>query len=87
MREPALAESAVHLATGRRVTNPHSCETRMVVRSIAPRVPHMLTRCPLGAPPEIKVHVIVDVRSRPTHPLGDAIATFIRREDAERSRS
>jgi len=30
------------------------------------------------------VYVIVDLRSSHGHPLGDAIETFIRREDAER---
>ena len=30
------------------------------------------------------VNVIIDERSSPDHPLGDAIETFIRREDAER---
>jgi len=30
------------------------------------------------------VYAIVDVRSSPDHPLGDALETFIRREDAER---
>ena len=30
------------------------------------------------------VHVIIDERSSPDHPVGDAIETFIRREDAER---
>ena len=30
------------------------------------------------------VYVILDDRSSPIHPLGDAIETFIRREDAER---
>jgi hypothetical protein len=30
------------------------------------------------------VHAILDLRSSPDHPLGDAIETFIRREDAER---
>jgi hypothetical protein len=30
------------------------------------------------------VYVIIDVRSSPDHPLGDAIETFIRREDADR---
>jgi hypothetical protein len=30
------------------------------------------------------VYAIVDTRSSPTHPLGDAIETFMRREDAER---
>jgi hypothetical protein len=29
------------------------------------------------------VCAIIDVRSSPDHPLGDAIDTFIRREDAE----
>jgi hypothetical protein len=32
----------------------------------------------------VTVHAIVDLRSSPNHPLGDAIETFIRREDAER---
>ena len=27
---------------------------------------------------------IIDVRSSPDHPLGNAVETFIRREDAER---
>ncbi|MDH5282108.1 MAG: hypothetical protein OEW52_13350, partial [Thermoleophilia bacterium] len=30
------------------------------------------------------VYAIVDVRSSPDHPLGDAVETFVRREDAER---
>ncbi len=30
------------------------------------------------------VYLIVDLRSSHDHPLGDAIETFIRREDAER---
>ena len=30
------------------------------------------------------VYAIIDVRSSRDHPLGDAIETFIRREDAER---
>jgi hypothetical protein len=30
------------------------------------------------------VHAIIDVRSSLDHPLGEAIETFIRREDAER---
>jgi hypothetical protein len=30
------------------------------------------------------VYAIIDVRSSPDHPLGDAVETFIRREDAER---
>jgi hypothetical protein len=32
----------------------------------------------------VLVFAIVDLRSSSTHPLGDAIETFIRREDAER---
>jgi len=32
----------------------------------------------------VRVYVILDDRSSPTHPLGDAVETFIRREDAER---
>ncbi len=32
----------------------------------------------------MRVYVIVDTRSGPDHPLGDAVETFIRREDAER---
>jgi hypothetical protein len=31
------------------------------------------------------VYAILDLRSSPDHPLGDAIEIFIRREDAERS--
>ena len=30
------------------------------------------------------VYAIIDDRSSPDHPLGDAVETFIRREDAER---
>ncbi len=30
------------------------------------------------------VHAIIDLRSSPDHPLGDAVETFLRREDAER---
>lgn len=30
------------------------------------------------------VFAIVDLRSSPDHPLGDAIETFVRRQDAER---
>jgi len=30
------------------------------------------------------VYAILDIRSSPDHPLGDAIETFLRREDAER---
>ena len=30
------------------------------------------------------VYAILDTRSSPDHPLGDAVETFIRREDAER---
>ena len=30
------------------------------------------------------VYAIIDVRSSPDHPLGDAVETFVRREDAER---
>ena len=30
------------------------------------------------------VYAIIDIRSGPDHPPGDAIETFIRREDAER---
>ncbi len=32
----------------------------------------------------MRVYVILDERSSPDHPLGDAVETFIRREDAER---
>jgi hypothetical protein len=32
----------------------------------------------------VLVCTITDTRSSPDHPLGDAIETFIRREDAER---
>ncbi len=32
----------------------------------------------------MRVYVIVDARSSPDNPLGDAVETFIRREDAER---
>jgi len=34
--------------------------------------------------PRVIVYAIIDVRSSPDHPLGDAVETFIRREDAER---
>ena len=30
------------------------------------------------------VYAIIDLRSSPNHPLGDAVETFVRREDAER---
>ena len=30
------------------------------------------------------VYAIIDIRSSPDHPLGDAVETFVRREDAER---
>jgi hypothetical protein len=30
------------------------------------------------------VYVILDARTSPDHPLGDAVETFLRREDAER---
>jgi hypothetical protein len=30
------------------------------------------------------VNAIIDLRSSPDHPLGDAVETFVRREDAER---
>jgi hypothetical protein len=30
------------------------------------------------------VYAIIDLRSSPDHPLGDAVETFLRREDAER---
>jgi hypothetical protein len=30
------------------------------------------------------VYTIVDLRSSPDHPCGDAVETFVRREDAER---
>ncbi len=30
------------------------------------------------------VYAIIDICSRPDHPLGDAVETFVRREDAER---
>jgi hypothetical protein len=33
---------------------------------------------------DVIVYVIVDLRSSLDHPLGEAIETFIRREDAER---
>jgi hypothetical protein len=32
----------------------------------------------------VRVFVIIDDRSSPDNPLGDAVETFIRREDAER---
>ena len=32
----------------------------------------------------LRVYVIIDDRSTSDHPLGDAVETFIRREDAER---
>ena len=34
--------------------------------------------------PGVIVYAIIEVRSSPDHPLGDAIETFIRREDAAR---
>jgi hypothetical protein len=30
------------------------------------------------------IFAVVDLRSSPDHPLGDAVETFIRRKDAER---
>jgi hypothetical protein len=30
------------------------------------------------------VFALIDLRSSPDHPLGDAVDTFLRREDAER---
>jgi hypothetical protein len=30
------------------------------------------------------VYAVIDVGSSPDHPLGDAVETFVRREDAER---
>jgi hypothetical protein len=30
------------------------------------------------------VYAVIDERTSPDHPLGDAVETFIRREDAER---
>jgi hypothetical protein len=32
----------------------------------------------------VLVYAIIDLRSRPDHPLGDAVETFIRRGGAER---
>jgi hypothetical protein len=32
----------------------------------------------------VLVYAIIDPRSSPNHPLGDAVETFVRREDAER---
>jgi hypothetical protein len=32
----------------------------------------------------VRVYVILDERSSPDHPLGEAVETFVRREDAER---
>jgi hypothetical protein len=32
----------------------------------------------------VLVYVVVDTCSSPDHPLGDAVETFVRREDAER---
>jgi hypothetical protein len=32
----------------------------------------------------MRIYVILDDRSSPDHPLGDAVETFVRREDAER---
>jgi hypothetical protein len=34
--------------------------------------------------PTVCVYVILDARSSPDHPLGDAVETFLRRADAER---
>ncbi len=34
--------------------------------------------------PTMLVYAIIDVRSSTTRPLGDAVETFVRREDAER---
>jgi hypothetical protein len=35
-------------------------------------------------PPALLVYAILDERSSPDHPRGDAVETFLRREDAER---
>jgi hypothetical protein len=32
----------------------------------------------------VLVYAVVDTRSNPDHPLGDAVETFVCREDAER---
>jgi hypothetical protein len=32
----------------------------------------------------VLVYAVIDTRSTPDHPLGDAVETFVRREDAER---
>jgi len=32
----------------------------------------------------VLVYAVLDLRSSPDHPLGDAVETFVRREDAER---
>jgi hypothetical protein len=32
----------------------------------------------------MRVYAILDDRTRPDHPFGEAIETFVRREDAER---
>ena len=47
------------------------------------------TSCPSrclenGSIAVLRVYVILDARSSPEPPLGDAVETFIRREDAER---
>ena len=34
--------------------------------------------------PRVTVYPIIDLRSSRSHPLGEAVETFIRREDAER---
>jgi hypothetical protein len=42
---------------------------------------------PQGAPVivwAVIVHTIIDSRSSPDHPLGDAVETLVRREDAKR---
>jgi len=32
----------------------------------------------------VRVYLIIDALSTPRHPLGEAVETFLRREDAER---
>ena len=51
-----------------------------------PRHPSLLEgpRRSFVAGGNIPLHAILDLRSSPDHPLGDAVERFIRREDAER---
>ena len=42
------------------------------------------SRSATGSRALVFVHTIIDLRSSPDHPLGDAVDSFVRREDAER---